>query len=98
MAENIEYIIAEDSVTANNCRVCDDKAIFDLTKNTFAVNDTDVLLLTAFNTFSGHDNVSIPTRAISMLSLRKIHFFSIFFSPSIPSMTRYIYVHRAPTA
>ena len=45
---------------ANICRVCLQDGEYELTENTFRLNDTDVLLVTAFRCFSEVIDVSDP--------------------------------------
>lgn len=56
MDENIEYI-SESELSTHLCRVCEQEANFELSKNKFNFNDVDVLLITAFNCFSTIENV-----------------------------------------
>lgn len=56
MSDEVEYICELESISI--CRVCDDEATFELSQNKFVVNETDVLLITAFNRFSNNENVS----------------------------------------
>lgn len=54
MDEEIEYTDIEFIPT---CRICDQEGTFELSKNKFRVDETDVLLMTAFNCFSNIENV-----------------------------------------
>lgn len=57
MSEEAEYI--RDVDYSPTCRICEQDAAFELSKNKFSVNDCDVLLITAFNSFSNIVNVSV---------------------------------------
>lgn len=40
------------------CRICEEEGTFELNTNKFQINDSEILLVTAFNCFSSIDNVS----------------------------------------
>lgn len=46
------------------CRVCSDTGHYDLSEMKFCCNDTDVLLIEAFNAFSELKNVSVHSNCL----------------------------------
>lgn len=45
-------------VNTNLCRICDEAGHYDLGEMKFRCNDSDVMLIDAFNSFSDLNNVS----------------------------------------
>lgn len=61
---------SEDS-TKCLCRVCDEVGHYDLCEMKFRCNDTDVLLIDAFNSFSSLNNVSSPLFHLIVSALQR---------------------------
>lgn len=57
------------------CRVCSDAGHYDLSEMKFCCNDTDVLLIEAFNAFSELKNVSVHSNCLYDEQFKQISFF-----------------------
>lgn len=56
------------------CRVCSDTGHYDLSEMKFCCNDTDVLLIEAFNAFSELKNVSVHSNCLYDKHFKQIYF------------------------